>query len=1181
MAFIPFKDRFENTKKVVQGKLSGSAIFPLSQEPVSSSVPKSGSNTSDIDHLRQGIEIINNNFRFIGVQPKISSNSEDNFIEIDTFGIAKDFDDETVFQDIPKLDPKTYLQDADGSAQYPAILQNVSLREPNQMDGVLEPLTIRSKVAMTSIDFPFEAHDIKATLMDGNTDAFGRTDVIEQFIEKKNPRISDPYLDSINSFGLTARGSVLLEGVVSDKVKEIHAFDETAFDQFLSSSITAGSLIKTAISMSHRQSGSYFDLGLIDYNKKSSAAGNFYFSAVKEGTDSIAFGDMGTYRSRGFIRELDSLTGSYPTIMRTGDKDRKGNFKVLFDDTNTIIFEENASSVNIGRNLHSSSIYLAKGFLSETIQRRHPRTGLPNYPFIGQRNIVRTTSGSIIASGTIRRGVADSLIVFSEPNEERITPFDETFTFESEEASHKDPFWMTGSKIEDVGLYFSSPLKSKTKIEIDLTPSEQTVLGVDNSSNANNFPMGYYNVKKKKWEGIGQAKAFITASTSAEDIDHFENGYIGFTVSSNSPTFSNFHTRRTYGAPCSNYGFPIHPKFHATGSQLYHLSNSISHPFLLEKIVYQFSASYNDQGRSSLGTDAPINTFFILNQRENFHTSQRFTNKLKTPSEVNVVLSSSIPAPVILSKGASKTKVKSARDLITFAQISSQHSSITSSNEPELSRDLNIKNLPANYLWSGSFILSASAKTPAYMPEIQTFTNGITRVFAASNDPGGRNNLEFGTGREFIKTIRGAIASGTITDGTASISAPKSSSFDDPYILFPGDKLVFGWQVPFDYKPYEEDNFPQFTIFPGKGKLILYGSLIRDKKEFHDTLNENLTSNAINETLFSDYGLDQYDTEPYQFLSGTYIDDYITGSMSNDVELHRKILGSTFGQNGSLSGTFFRNVQLHSLDERYFDTLLPDPQEITKINGAKVLGTKQKFNSITIGHIVETENASTLYDTDWIRGFPFEARYSTANRLTKPFEGITGEVDPAGTALTKPSIHKRFMLSQSLNGNRVIPILAEDTTSGDASSRFFSPAADAIKHYYGIGDNISGSAEYKSTGANFGAGSIIRGWKYGILNGLPQYTKAVFRRDRYGQFRDMLEQRQDSKFFIENSPEGGSPTVSSPINVVFIADKPSQTLSSNLSNEATSSIPFRDGLVSDREDPLNSDINTAIFTLPV
>ncbi|WP_206688760.1 hypothetical protein, partial [Streptococcus pseudopneumoniae] len=41
----------------------------------------------------------------------------------------------------------------------------------------------------------------------------------------------------------------------------------------------------------------------------------------------------------------------------------------------------------------------------------------------------------------------------------------------------------------------------------------------------------------------------------------------------------------------------------------------------------------------------------------------------------------------------------------------------------------------------------------------------------------------------------------------------------------------------------------------------------------------------------------------------------------------------------------------------------------------------------------------------------------------------------------------------------------------------------------------------------------IRGWKYGVHSGIPTFSKAYWRPNRFGQFRDMLEQRPLAKFF--------------------------------------------------------------------
>jgi hypothetical protein len=59
---------------------------------------------------------------------------------------------------------------------------------------------------------------------------------------------------------------------------------------------------------------------------------------------------------------------------------------------------------------------------------------------------------------------------------------------------------------------------------------------------------------------------------------------------------------------------------------------------------------------------------------------------------------------------------------------------------------------------------------------------------------------------------------------------------------------------------------------------------------------------------------------------------------------------------------------------------------------------------------------------------------------------------------------------------------------------------------------------------------VPAGWKYGLYSALPTQTNMVFRRNRFGQFRDILEQRLFTRF----SAEGGS-TSQSPVVATFIS----------------------------------------------
>lgn len=153
---------------------------------------------------------------------------------------------------------------------------------------------------------------------------------------------------------------------------------------------------------------------------------------------------------------------------------------------------------------------------------------------------------------------------------------------------------------------------------------------------------------------------------------------------------------------------------------------------------------------------------------------------------------------------------------------------------------------------------------------------------------------------------------------------------------------------------------------------------------------------------------------------------------------------------------------------------------------------------------------------------------------------------------------------------------------------------------------VSGSADV-SKSIIFGVSPEIRGWKYGLVSGFPTHSKAVFRRDKYGQFRDMLEQRPYTKFIntlsspLDNDAitigsfnvqtasragayaEGFTDIGPSVVAVNFVKQRyrkndkgvgyiynekvdPLQTYSQNLSGEVTSSLPYFDGVARHRQD---------------
>jgi hypothetical protein len=136
---------------------------------------------------------------------------------------------------------------------------------------------------------------------------------------------------------------------------------------------------------------------------------------------------------------------------------------------------------------------------------------------------------------------------------------------------------------------------------------------------------------------------------------------------------------------------------------------------------------------------------------------------------------------------------------------------------------------------------------------------------------------------------------------------------------------------------------------------------------------------------------------------------------------------------------------------------------------------------------------------------------------------------------------------------------------------------------HGVRDHCSylashGKQEKYDGGYYFGA----KGMLYGLKNYHPEKTTAVFRRDSFGQFRDMLEQRDFSTFYtiVDHKAlkgiRSGNPRLlrrgrrnrleTGPIVCRFVSSSdgvtlvdPKDTSCSNISIFATSSLPFIEG----------------------
>lgn len=111
-----------------------------------------------------------------------------------SFGVPKDFKDNTAFEDAMRFDPVVYLQDTYHVLVYPQVLFNASANETDGYDGAIEPLTIRSRASRNSIEAPWFAHDIRAAVSNAAEDVRRRCNPIVNFVFPVDTSV-EAYLD--------------------------------------------------------------------------------------------------------------------------------------------------------------------------------------------------------------------------------------------------------------------------------------------------------------------------------------------------------------------------------------------------------------------------------------------------------------------------------------------------------------------------------------------------------------------------------------------------------------------------------------------------------------------------------------------------------------------------------------------------------------------------------------------------------------------------------------------------------------------------------------------------------------------------------------------------------------------------------------------------------------------------
>ena len=599
------------------------------------------------------------------------------------------------------------------------------------------------------------------------------------------------------------------------------------------------------------------------------------------------------------VSDLDAAFRHYPTPLRTGDGIRSRVQDSKFDDRNSIIFEASSAT-------------------------SYPTTLNDRYaafvPLAASSIRPIETSAATIKSAT------DNLqfLNFVEHTiPKTVEPFKEEYQFEQSQASE---YYMTGSRVEDVGLGFQQQLKSKKQIKIKLPINTVFNLSALTAS------INYYNSAANTFDLAGGADS----ATQPGDIYGFMHDaklfgpHGGLVVSGclTTPaqvdgsggqlercvpltTWSGslndvIQRQKTLTASGTLKGIydksvTINQNFNASSDQLIDTADFLHSPFLIEKAVIElpFKAGvgwFNDftyclfgsasvaygQPWRAMDIGGPCVTVSLLRQGgidESVLASSPQGNVRR-----DVILSGTI-IPTGDNVATTRTFTDAATSGIQYDQAGfrsfSEPTAVIAPNRSTFTGSVKLETYAAvsnGILGYGQGIPKTGVEDhiPATFNDAKIFqVNALGR--AMDNEISGRSFF----GKDYI------LPTGSVGPTNGTVDTTSNTFFweghaKSPYLLLPKDKLIFAVSK---HRPCRKDPPSAASGAPNSGEtfsgqehdvgiptgsieITLYGSFIR-AGEYNDasTLNQYLSSVSIHDTIGEDDIIsDQFDVEKKELL---------------------------------------------------------------------------------------------------------------------------------------------------------------------------------------------------------------------------------------------------------------------------------------------------------------------------
>ena len=781
-------------------------------------------------------------------------------------------------------------------------------------------------------------------------------------------------------------------------------------------------------------------------------------------------------------------------------------------------------------------------------------------------------------------------------------------------------------------------------------------------ANMSGSGMAYWSHSERKWQHL-DVGPIIDSNFHNEISDPFSRdaqkraeSCLGFSLAASSSLVSDVHyvnasggkdgkaahnlnvsrVGRGFGIPVDTYSFPWGIQYNATGSQEILMSDYIEAPFLIQKMRVYVDGVFG-VGTSSVNLRSfypLIKNLFILNQTsngDNPHTKKTELVKSRVSggagsigdeqkdvlrvgsreiiswAKLGFVRDDSFLLNNLQDDGVKNAYLVAKDDFDNLYQYESNASvaHITAS----FSFDLDPKNI-----LSSDFV-STHGKRRADTEIGQKSTVPVV----VSNTLGGAGLLGEASGRQIgsslgnaQKELTGSFSSFPDTTGVPRLF-PKTSHYNiSPYLVHPTDRLVFGWQNiqmrnnVADSTLDEQAEADQFVDKLKNVKIVLYGSHVRGGVEYIPSMNQNLSTNQIYETILGEPVLDKFDVESIYNLSGSTSDALFFGTMKVEAGANSSTRGRRAsiakGQAGT-TGSLARNIAYIHKGTNYKDSLAPPISHV--ISDVKFFPTPSSLKTdVTI-------------DSDPYSALKVEVKPTAPSSKIWKKVGVFGEKD-----FTKKVVSDVPSKPVEIPGGG--PVTAAKVLVFDLDP---DPASSDLKLYGGSAEHIKGVKSYGSpeigkppaadpfplkggdkfetgllssifwAGASSSTGKsvfpvkplgghkiipAIKVWKYGFWSGVPHSPKHHFSRSQFGQFRNLMEQPPET-FTVglrgtqpasSATPPGlitGWPDNGGPVKIRFYARNgtadidPLDTNTQNLSAFATSSMPYYDGQSVERD----------------